>query len=173
MDEQNQNAPAEDSAGSKKKMYIAIAIIIVVLIAIFIFGGKRTIAPGVTVDEKLNGEVKVTTEDGSVVVGGNTLPAGWPNDVASYPNGIIEYSGSSNLENGSQGMSVGFTTNDSVQAVLNFYNDNFSKNGWVVTQMANGDAAVISGIKGERNVTAYIGKGEDGKTSIIVGISSN
>jgi hypothetical protein len=175
MDEQNQNIPAENSSsGSNKKIYILAAVIVVILLGFYIFSSNKSIAPGVEVDEKINGDVTITTEDGTVIVGGNSLPADWPNDVPSYSNASIQYSGQIDLEDGEKGLSLAFTTKDSVQAVSNFYNSELSKNGWTVSQVASmGDAAVVSGNKDTRNVGIYIGKSEDGQTAVTIGISTN
>jgi hypothetical protein len=175
MEEQNQNVPAENSpVGSSKKVYISIAVIVVILLGFYIFSSKNSIAPGVDVNEKINGDAIIKTEDGTVIIGENSLPIGWPNDVPIYSSASIQYSGQIDLEDGKKGFSLAFSTSDNVQAVSNFYNSELSKNGWTVSQVASmGDAAVVSGNKNARNVGIYIGKSEDGQTAVTVGISIN
>lgn len=175
MEEENKNISVDNpSTVSNKKLYISIALIIAVLAVIYIFSSKNTIAPGLNVDEETNGNVTLTTENGTITIGENSLPTNWPSDVSIYSNATIQYSGQVNSDDGASGLSVTLITTDSVQAVSSFYNSELSKNGWVVSQIAAmGDAAVISGNKDSRNVAIFIGRTEDNQTAITISISTN
>ncbi len=175
MEEENKNISVDNpSTVSNKKLYISIALIIAVLVVIYIFSSKNTIAPGLNVDEETNGNVTLTTENGTITIGENSLPTNWPSDVSIYSNATIQYSGQVNSDDGASGLSVTLITTDSVQAVSSFYNSELSKNGWVVSQIAAmGDAAVISGNKDSRNVAIFIGRTEDNQTAITISISTN
>ncbi len=170
MDEQNQNIPAENTSGSKNRLYITIGIIILVLVAIFMFSSKKTIAPGVKVDEKLNGDVTYTSEDGSITVG-NSLPKNWPKDVPNYPNAVIQYSGLVNEQDGENGVTVNFMTKDNAQSVATFYNKELQNAGWSLTQLSSmGEASVISGTKDNRSLGIFISRSDDGQTVAVVSV---
>ncbi|HRY31165.1 MAG TPA: hypothetical protein P5328_02145 [Candidatus Paceibacterota bacterium] len=172
MDEQNSNVPVENSSGSKKKIYGIIAVVIIALIAFFVFGSKKTIAPGVEINQKLNGDVTYTSEDGTVTVGTNSLPANWPSDVPSYP-GAAVLAGSVTEQDGQNRLTASFITNDNALTVSNFYKTELEKAGWTISQMTSmGNAAVLSADKDGRNVGLYIGTSEEGETSIVIGIST-
>ncbi|MFZ2500810.1 MAG: hypothetical protein WAW90_02360 [Minisyncoccia bacterium] len=161
---------------SNKVTYIVIAVVVIVFVGWF---KMRSFSPmslipgfGGVVGTSLDGSTTYKSGDGSVTVGGSSLPSGWPTDAPVYSNSTITASVSSNPKTGDNGSMVMFTTPDSIDAVVNFYKTELESKGWVVDQTVSiGIATMLSATKDTRSFAVQISSGDDGKTSVVVGIS--
>ncbi len=177
MEPQNQNVEASNSpakTGSTKKIIIII-IVLVVLFGISKFFSRGSYmmpyGAGVGVDKNLDGSATYSNKEGSVTVGGGTYPDNWPNDLPKYSGAKIQYSASTNPQSGSAGSALAFTTADSAQKVLDFYKKELVAKGWSIEQTANiGQMTIISAKKGENTFGAQIVTGEDGQTTVTIGV---
>ncbi|OHA28049.1 MAG: hypothetical protein A3D56_00010 [Candidatus Taylorbacteria bacterium RIFCSPHIGHO2_02_FULL_45_35] len=174
MDQENQQV--QDNGGgksSKKGLYIIVVVIAGILIIGWMAKGSMRAVTGVDVDTKIDGSATYTTNDGTVTVGGNSLPDEWPSDAPKYPGASIQYSGSSNPQTGEAGIALSFLTSDSLQKVVDFYKEELPSNGWVVEQTMNsGGSTVMAAKKGDRTFGLYIADSGDGKVSVTVSIST-
>ncbi len=116
-----------------------------------------------------DGSFSVTTEEGTASFG-TELSTDWPNDVPTYPGAEVTYSAvGNNLADGGLGGYATFTTSDSAQKVIDFYNSEMAANRWTVKASVN--IASSMNVTFEKdglamNVTAT---GVDGMTSITIG----
>lgn len=112
-----------------------------------------------------DGEVKVTTDQGSIAVGGEvTLPAGFPNDV--YVIGGEIKSAMKNVKGA--GFQVAILSNKSVKDGKALYEEKLKAEGWVIsTSLDMGTAAMVGATKGKRTVQVTLGT-EEGKEGMAV-----
>ncbi|MFA5820819.1 MAG: hypothetical protein WC873_01815 [Candidatus Gracilibacteria bacterium] len=116
-----------------------------------------------------DGSFSVTTEEGTMSFG-TELSADWPNDVPTYPGAAVTYSAVGNdLADGGLGGYAIFTTSDSAQKVIDFYNGEMATAGWTVKASVN--IASSMNVTFEKdglamNVTATEG---DGSTTLTIG----
>ncbi|MDD5050665.1 MAG: hypothetical protein PHV93_02910 [Candidatus Pacebacteria bacterium] len=172
------NMPQASAPKSKKNLIIIILVLLVVLFLggkVLGFLGRNAAeqaikqATGGNVDVNNNGTSgTITTKDGSVTYGTNSLPTDWPTDVPVYTNGTIQYSASSN-QSGQTGKAVVILSPDSVATVKSYYTGALATNGWTIsgTQEANG-ATVIVAEKSGRNLSLSI-VGSSNGTQITIG----
>src|SRR3989344_2541681 len=122
----------QQQVGGKSKIgvYIVIGIVLLLIIGWLVKGVMFRSVTGVDVDRNLGGATTYSNEEGSVIVGGNKLPDNWPSDALTYKNATIQYSGSSNPQTGEAGAAVVFTTTDSVETVVRFYEKEPAGKGW-------------------------------------------
>ena len=172
MPEGNTTPPASNSGN--KMWYVIGGIVVFILVGWFFSRGAGMMgaASGVDVDQNLDGSATYSTSDGTVTVGGNTLPDNWPSDAPGvYSGGSIQYSGSSNPQTGQAGSAVVYTVRASAQSVIDYYKSELTKSGWNVEATANmGEATVLSAGKDTRTIGIYIVDTGDGLVSVTAGI---
>lgn len=137
-----------------------------------VWGGWGGYTPRTDVDRNLDGSTTYSNGEGSVTVGGNTMPENWPSDApAAYEGAAITYSGSSNPQTGEAGAAAVYTVKASADSVVQYYESRLKAEGWTVTATANaGGMKVITATKDTRTFGAYIGSDGQGNTSVTVGI---
>lgn len=171
MDEQINGG---QSPRSNKTLYIIIAIVVLIALVWLFTGGIGKMAlkkAGVDLNYSPDGSTTYETEEGTVTVGGNTLPSNWPSDAPTYPNASIQYSGTNNPQTGAEGSAVVFLTEDSMQIVVDFYKKELASNGWKVENTATiGGATVLAALKDTRTLGVYISDVGNGQVSVTVGI---
>jgi hypothetical protein len=165
---------------NKKVLYIVIGALVVLLIGgavVGIFGrstglGAAYFTPGTDVDRNIDGSTTYSTEEGSVTVGGNSMPSNWPSDApTAYTDATIVYSGATNPTTGQNGSAVVYTVKASTASVIEYYESRLKAEGWAIT--ASADAAgmrVITATKDTRTFGVYIGSDGQGTTSVTAGI---
>ena len=176
--EETQQTP-QGSGMNQKTVMIVIGVVIVLGIIAYLmgfFGGTTMFAPagympGVDADKNMDGSTTYTTDEGSVTVGGNSMPASWPSDApTAYAGAQIIYSGDSNPTTGQSGSAVMYTTSASVESVLEYYTSRLTAEGWTIEGTVNtGGMTALSAKKGERTFGAYISTA-DGKTQVTAGV---
>lgn len=163
---------AQTVSGPKKSKKGLIIVIIIVLLGIWLLtrGRGGIVAPGVDVDRNLDGSATYSNNEGSVTVGGGSLPDNWPSDAPTYADAKIQYSGSSNPQTGEKGAVVMFTTSDSATKVADFYKKELASSGWTIEGTANiNGATVISAKKDSRTFGAQIVEA-NGLSTVTVGV---
>lgn len=164
----------------KKVLYIVLGAIAILLIGFALVTGVGSksglgaayFTPGTDVDRNLDGSTTYSNGEGSVTVGGNSMPENWPSDApAAYDGAVITYSGSSNPQTGEAGAAAVYTVKASAESVIQYYESRLKAEGWTVTATANaGGMKVITATKDTRTFGAYIGSDGQGNTSVTVGI---
>jgi hypothetical protein len=175
------NIEPQATGGSKNKLWYIIGGIVVLLVLgsqLSGFFARRGIenaieqATGVDVDYGRDGTATYKTDEGSVTVGGNSLPDNWPADAPKYPGANIQYSGSSNPQTGEAGVSVVFQTKASAQSVTDFYKKELASNGWKIESTATmGPATTLAAKKGDKTFAVYIVDSGEGMVNVTIGIS--
>ncbi|MDD5068402.1 MAG: hypothetical protein PHS53_02525 [Candidatus Pacebacteria bacterium] len=170
------NVPQASAPKSRKNLIIIILVLLVVLFLggkVLGFLGRNAAKQAIeqATDGNISGDGTsgtITTKDGSVSYGTNSLPTDWPTDVPVYTNGTIQYSASSN-QSGQTGKAVVILSPDSVATVKSYYTSALPQNGWTIkgTQEANG-ATVIVAEKSGRNLSLSIVGSSEG-TQITLG----
>lgn len=152
-------------------MYIVGGIIVLALIGWFFTRNAAEVA-GVDTDQNSNGSTTYSNEQGSVTVGGNTMPSNWPSDAPdNYSGATIQYSGTSNPQTGKAGSAAVYSVKATPQAIVDHYKAELESNGWKVATTANiAGATVLSATKDTRTFGAYIVDTGDGAASVTVGI---
>lgn len=175
MDETTPAAPA--AASNKKWLYIGLAVVALIILGFMFMGrggpGSAYFAPGVDVDQNMDGSTTYNTEEGSVTVGsGTSMPDNWPSDAPpAYTGATILYSGATNPTTGAKGSAVAYNTTASLASVVEYYSARLKAEGWTIT--ANADAAgmhVITATKDTRTMGIYIGDGGNGTVNVTAGI---
>ena len=169
------NTNAVSTPRSKNKMWYVIGgIIVIVLIGWFLTrsGGLLGAGAGVDVDQNIDGSKTYTNDEGTVTVGGGSLPENWPSDAPGvYSGASIQYSGSSNPQTGKAGAAVVYTAKASVKSVIDYYRTELSKAGWNVEATATmGGATVFSAKKDTRTIGVYVVDSGDGSVNVTAGI---
>lgn len=162
--------PEQTQPKSKKGLYIVVAIIVIIILALLF--GKKSLPNGTEVQRSLNGETTYSNDEGSVTMGGASMPENWPSDAPKYPNTTIQYSGTSNPQSGQPGSALAFTTSDKASDVVNFYKKELVAEGWTIEQTATvGTATTLAAKKDTRTFGVYIADVGNGQISVTVGIS--
>ena len=178
-DEQMESTPASGGGKSNTIWYVVGGVIILVLVAWFAIRGVGIgamklagAANGVDVQTGVNGAMTYTGTQGSVTVGGGTMPSNWPSDApANFAGASISYSGTSNPQTGKAGSAVVYTVSASAQTVVDYYKTELQKAGWTIAGTANaGAATVLSATKDKRGLGVYIADAGSGMVSVTVGI---
>jgi len=113
-----------------------------------------------------SGEVKIVTEDGSIMeVGGDvSLPADFPKDVYVMEGKII--SAMKNVMGAGHQIMIG--TTKSVQEVKEIYEEELVKEKWVIgSSLAMGDIVMLSANKDDRTVSITISIDEEDENMVI------
>ncbi|MEY4747651.1 MAG: hypothetical protein RLZZ416_700 [Candidatus Parcubacteria bacterium] len=166
----------QSAAGAGKKMWYVIGGIVVIIILGWIvtkgLGGVAMPGSGIGVDRNADGSATYSNSEGSVTVGGASMPETWPSDApGNYANASIQYSGSSNPQTGKPGAAVVYTVNASTQAVADYYKTELTRAGWTIEATANtGAATVLSAKKDNRTFGVYIASAGDAGVSVTAGI---
>lgn len=128
---------------------------------------------GSNVDIDDDGNVDIETEDGSISTG-TDLPDDWPEDVPVMEGAVVQGSYSSS-SNGETIHTASFSTDRSVDEVLDFYKDELAD--WTVDTDQTGDfngtasgTLVLS--KGDRGVTVSATDGDDGKVTMTMAVTT-
>jgi hypothetical protein len=156
------DAQPPSSGSSKKTRYIIGSIVILLLLGWFATrsaGFLAMRAAGVNATPNADGSATYSNTEGTVTVGGGSMPSNWPSDApTNYVGASIQYSGSSNPQTGKAGAAVIYNVNASVKSVYDYYNSRLKMEGWTidaVTSMAAG-ANVIVAKKDTRTFSVYI-----------------
>lgn len=169
MEHTYQQSPTPEQHGnsrSKTVLHVVIGIVVLLLLGfiargMYFKGMMKT--QGVDVDRNTDNSFTYDTN--------GSLPENWPDDAPNYPNGSIQYSGTSNPQTGEAGAAVMFLTNDSSETVVDYYKRELPANGWTITQTAvSGTVTVIAATKDNRSLGIYIAATETGQTSVTVGV---
>ena len=115
-----------------------------------------------------NGEINIQTEDGSFQAGGNVkIPEDFPEDVYVVEGELI--SAMKNVVG--VGTQVMISTDKSISEVAELYNGKLVEEDWDIQVSMNlGEGAMLSAVKGERQVSVSVNEGEDSKTAVILTI---
>src|SRR3989338_1262689 len=140
-----------------KAVYIIGVIVVLLIVGWFLTRGPAAVS-GVDVDNNLDGSKTYSNEEGSVTVGGGSMPDNWPGDApANFADATIVYSGSSNPQTGAAGSAVTYTARASVQSVADYYKQQLTAAGWAIEGTANvAGAMVVTATKDTRTFGAYI-----------------
>ncbi len=123
------------------------------------------------VDIQADGSMRVETEDGTAMIGGTSLPNGWPEEIAVYPGSSLSYSASVNPETGEPGMAIVMTTTDDIAMVSAHYKRTMQAAGWAMgDSMEGGGTSILQATKGDLEAALMIA-GAAGQTSITIGIT--
>ena len=169
MDETNQG-----NGGLRKAFYGIVGVIAILVVLYFLRGvlGMNGEQSGIDVDRNSDGSATYSNDDGTVTVGGNTLPENWPSDAPTYANATIQYSGSSNPQTGEKGLAVVLMTSDGAQKVVDFYKRELASKGWTVDQTATmGASTALSAQKDTRTFVIYVADAGNGQVSITASIA--
>jgi hypothetical protein len=154
-------------------MYIIGGVTVLLIAGWYFMGGSMAgNMAGVDTDRNLDGSTTYTSEEGSVTVGGNSMPANWPSDAPqNFAGATITFSGTSNPQTGQVGSAVSYTVRASAQAVADYYKSELESKGWTVAATANmGAASAISATKDTRTFGAYIADTGDGSVAVTAGL---
>ncbi len=183
--------PAPQSSGSpasNKKLWVLVIVILVLVFGCMAtrragwFMSERMIERAIErssgdnadVDVDLSGNTTITTENGTVTIGGNgSVPDSWPSDI-DLPRGIkITTSGSANPQTGEVGSYMTYTTDDSIQEVLDYYKAELTAEGWEnESTAAVGTTVAVGAKKGDRTFGMYA-VNSNGMTMVTVGVSED
>jgi hypothetical protein len=190
MDQQEpqSGAPTQAPQGEKKdytKWIVIGVVVLVVLYALqYMFSparmAERMIERAV---EESGGEVDIDItpmaggdanitikgEDGEtyeVNAGGNvSLPDTWPKSVPLMSGAKLTYAQTVSAAQGG-GISIGYTTDASVPAVIDYYTTELPKNGWTIALTStSADGAMVSATRGEdqnEGVMVFVGSSSEG-----------
>lgn len=168
---------------SKKKIvYIVTAALAILLIGGVVlsfaagvgslWGGWGGYAPNADIDRNMDGSTTYSTDEGTVTVGGNSMPENWPSDAPkAYDGATIVYSGATNPRTGQNGSAIVYTVKASEDAVIAYYDAGLKAEGWTVTVAANaGGMKVLTATKDTRAFGVYVGSDGQGNASVTAGI---
>ena len=167
---------AQPSTSGSKKMWWIIGGIIVVLVIGWMLTRSASFmmmqAAGVNVQPGANGATTYSNAQGSVTVGGTSMPDNWPSDApGNYAGASIQYSGSSNPQTGQTGSVVVYTVQASAQDVANYYKTQFASEGWTIENTAqSGGTTIISAKKDTRTFGLSISDTGSGMLQVTIGI---
>jgi len=122
------------------------------------------------------GSLAVTSKDGSAVFGAGSA-AKLPDWFPSYPGATVQGAYSSESKDG-QGGSFGFSTTDSIEEVVKFYEDNLKQAGLNITSntvQQNGEVSIRSLVgedKGKKRTAFVNAFSEKGQTRVTVVFAS-
>jgi len=164
------------ASGSNNKMLYIIGAVVVVLLLGWVLtrempgaGGEMA---GVDTDRNIDGSTTYSNDEGTVTVGGSSMPENWPTDApANYAGASIQYSGTSNPQTGEAGSAIVYSVSASAQAVTDYYRSGLQSKGWTLDNTANvGGATVLSASKGDRHMGIYIADTGNGMVTVTAGI---
>jgi hypothetical protein len=168
---------------NKKVLYIIIGVLALLLVGAVVTGafgrgtglGSAYFAPGVDVDQNLDGSTTYTSEDGSgsVTVGsGASMPSNWPSDApTAYSGATIAYSGTTNPSTGESGSAVVYTTSASAASVVEYYDSRLKAEGWTIEASVDmGGTRVITAKKDTRTIGVYVQDAGNGITNVTAGV---
>jgi hypothetical protein len=114
-------------------------------------------------------KVSIKTDEGSVTMGGGSVPKNWPSDVTVYKGAKV--TGSAETD---EGLSLMLETSDSVEKVYEFYKSDLPSKGWSLSMNATyGGASMLQGEKSGKGVMLSVSKNEDsGKTAIAISVTT-
>lgn len=162
------NIKPQTAGGSKKKLWYIVGGVLVLIILGRLLSGSIANNGATTALE----QTTYKTDNGTVTVGGNSLPSNWPSDVPQYPGAKIQYSGSSNPQTGEAGVSVVFEVNAAAQTVVDFYKRELASKGWKIDSTATmGSATIIGASKGGKIFSVSVVDSGNGTVSVTVVIS--
>lgn len=174
------NIEPQATKGSQNKVWYIIGGILVLIVLVRMFSGSfygngrdRTIeqATGGRINYGAGNMINYKTDNGSVTIGGNSLPSTWPSDAPQYPGAQILYSGSQNPQTGEAGVSIVFQVNANVQTVVDFYKRELVAKGWKIDTTATmGSSATLGATKGVKTFGVYIVDSGNGTVNVTVGI---
>lgn len=175
------NIEPQTTGGSQKKLWYIISGVLVVIILGWLLSGvfarkgaERTFeqVTGGKVNYGADNTTTYTTDEGSVTVGGGSLPDNWPSDAPQYPGAQIQYSGSSNPQTGEAGASIVFQVSATAQTVVEYYKRELLAKGWKIDTTATvGPATTLGATKGGKTFYVYIVDAGSGTVSVTAGIS--
>ena len=102
-----------------------------------------------------------------VVVTEGAIPEGFPSDVPIYPGA----SAGSSITTPGLGVFATFESDDAVEAILAHYRSELAKNGWSVTDTAQGDG--VDGTKGNRSLKLRARRNEENRSEIAVNVTGS
>jgi hypothetical protein len=181
MDETNQTQTSSSSNKNTVLIVVGVVVVLAIVGSFMGFFGRGPVStapsyftPGVNTDQNMDGSTTFTTDEGSVTVGGTSMPSNWPSDVpTAYSGATILYSGDSNPTTGKSGSSVVYSTKASLQSVVEYYSSKLKSEGWTIEGTANSAGmTVLSAKKGERTFGAYVAEA-DGVTQVTVGVEGS
>lgn len=177
---ENNLEPQTTGGASKKMWYIVGGVLAVLIVGGLVFGAlarttaKRALerATGGKINYGADNTTTYTTDEGSVTIGGNSLPSNWPSDAPQYPGAKIQYSGSANPQTGEAGASMVFEVSATSKAVQEYYNRELTAKGWKIESTATmGSATTLGATKEGKTFAVYIVDAGNGKVNVTVGIS--
>lgn len=125
------------------------------------------------VDIGNNGAMRVTTDEGTMEIGGQEVPANWPSDAPVYPKAEVTYSAMNNAQEGEPEAALILATTDSVAEVKTFYMAQIAANGWTMeNEVDAGGMSILAAKKGNRILSVSI-TGAEGQTAITVGLGED
>lgn len=179
-EQSEQQTPPPASEGQKKALKIILIVVgVFVLLAILgvallgVFGAKigKEIVEEATNTEisQDDGSYKVETEDGSLEFGSAEIPEDFPQSVAIYTPSTATTSSSMGTQDGNT-WTVGFTTQDSVDQVYDFYKSELTVSGWEQqsTYQSGGAKTFSSTNEGEKLRAQVSVSPEDDQTSFVL-----
>jgi hypothetical protein len=124
------------------------------------------------VDMQADGSMRVENDEGTAIIGGGSLPSGWPEEIGVYPGASISYSASVNPETGEPGMAVVLMSTDAVAAIAAHYKGALTAAGWTMGDAMEGQGtSIMTATKGTMTASFMI-TGASGQTSITIGIET-
>ena len=153
-----------------KKRIITLGILILAA-AVIVVGCSRTKTiktdeGEITFTEK-GDKLEIKTSEGSLTIGKNEIPDGFPKDVPIYKPSTIAISQVMDDKN----FMLNLTTPDEMGTVTKFYENKLKKNGWTIGNRMNlGPASIMSSTKGNKELNITINRDE--KITIIALIVS-
>src|SRR3989344_4631434 len=107
-----------------KAVYIIGGIVVLLIAGWFLTRGSASVS-GVDVDNNLDGSKTYSNEEGSVTVGGGSMPDNWPGDApANFAGATIAYSGTSNPQTGAAGPAASYPRRASAPGGAGHYQQN-------------------------------------------------
>jgi hypothetical protein len=180
MEQQTNGAPTPSGAKKNNTVwYIIIGVIVLLIIVGRVasnFSSKKIaeknieLATGGKVSIQNDGNVKVSTKEGTFETNSGKLPDNWPSDAPAYA-GTITFSESSNGTNGQNGLSLMISTSDGADKVVAFYKSELAAKGWTIANEGTfSGTTMLSAEKGTQQYSIGIITA-DGQTQITSGIT--
>jgi len=137
-----------------------------------VWGNYGGVVPGVDVDRNMDGSVTYESDEGTVTVGGASMPSNWPSDApTAYTGATIAYSGTTNPTTGESGSAVVYTTNASIASVVEYYDSRLKAEGWTIEASVDmGGTRVITAKKDTRTIGVYVQDAGNGVTNVTAGV---
>ncbi len=129
---------------------------------------ERNTGEDAEVDVRNNGEMMITTNDGTMTTGG-TVPTDWPSDVPVYANATVQYSATVN-ESAEGGHMLVLMTPAPQKEVSDYYFAELKKQGWTMGPSMMGDTAVVYSANKENRIVSVQIAASQGQTIITMGV---